>query len=309
VSEPAAVPPASLSSIVDHADWIEWLAFDGGAPLSWSDYAGEVRRTFSDDEMTEELPVEGSPIESLIDAVAVELESRADACAGAYPFEISSSGIAPRADAMASSYLFMLSLTLFGKDAGAPQSYPERLFEEMSAAAVYVYLGGPSKYVRAEVFGFPRRIPPKGFKAAVGWLCGELREGAPLAAAPEMADMKDGSLDVVAWRWFPDTKPSQLILFGQCATGADWPSKTVALDPEKWCRKWMAPGLTVSPVAAFFVPNLVPPERRRVSSIDAGIIFDRCRIAALLDGHVTSALQSRLVGWVKSVASQASDAA
>ena len=143
----------------------------------------------------------------------------------------------------------------------------------------------------------------------VEWLCKELREGSPLELATELADMKDASLDVVAWRWFPDAKPSQLIVFGQCATGADWRGKTVTLDPAKWCRKWMATGPTVTPVAAFFVPHLVPSGRRRVSSIDGGIIFDRCRITALLDGDIGSDIQSRLAEWVKSVRARESDAA
>jgi hypothetical protein len=38
---------------------------------------------------------------------------------------------------------------------------------------------------------------------------------------------KDGGIDVVAWRDHQDRRPSKLILYGQCASGANWEGKPV----------------------------------------------------------------------------------
>lgn len=204
----------------------------------------------------------------------------------------------------------MALLSWFGEKVGPKGESGAKLFEEICARAIERYLGGDDRKrktggqdsVRAHVFGFPRRLLPKGFAAAVDKLCAEIGEGSGHRKHSRVPNQKDGKLDIVAWRDFEDGRRGKLIAFGQCATGAKWREKYLELPPPaKWCGLWMRELPWVDPIRSFFVPHRIEYEAYWEEACSyGGILFDRCRIAQLttqLDGDVAD----RLAGWSKYV--------
>lgn len=279
-----------------HADWIEWRSL--ATPehyVSWSDYQRDLRIGGSDesrDEIDDELEV-------LTNDIVAEIEARTEASgdqAMNYPFIVSDQGLSYLSDREAPAYIFQLLLTIFGRHAGPPGTYGDRLFEDLCAEALFNYLGGVSG-LKTLVFGFPRRVLPAGFKGAVDQLCRELKEGVRGKSAPETEDQKDAHLDLVAWRGFPESRPGQLIVFGQCSTGMDWFGKIHELQPQNWCRLWLEEQPLVPPLASFFVPRRIEPLQWRRASVYGGVLFDRCRINWLLPTP-SSSLTERLHSWI-----------
>ena len=127
---------------------------------------------------------------------------------------------------------------------------------------------------------------PPGFAAALQVLADRMGEGVgPGGDALNSSDQNDGKLDVVAWKHFADGRAGKLIAFGQCATGANWRDKLSDIhDTRGWCQKWLRHVPLVGPVRLFFVPHRIPRDLWPSTTIDAGVIFDRCRIAQYSSG-------------------------
>lgn len=218
-------------------------------------------------------------LEELLVAVLNELYSRAAAAPHGYPFDLSGGTLSlkerPWEDYGA--YLLCLCLSYFGSRPvpGVPV-FPERLFESLCATVAANYIGG-----QAVRFGAPRtrsEIDPV-FTRAVVMLCRDhLREGVAVTARQRVPG--DQGLDIVAWRGHPDGRSGKLILFGACATGANWIGKVFELQPEPWKDKWLSSPIRSPIVRAFFVPHRVVPDDDWSDWVsNAGIPFDRCRIA------------------------------
>lgn len=85
-------------------------------------------------------------------------------------------------------------------------------------------------YTSGEVasFGFPRpdgtSFLPALKKTFARFGFGKIHEEAPEGYP---TDLKDGGIDVMAWRDFPDGMPGKLFLLGQCASGGNWRGKSV----------------------------------------------------------------------------------
>ena len=89
---------------------------------------------------------------------------------------------------------------------------------------------------------------------------------------------KDDGLDVLAWRPFADPRCNFVCLFGQCATGADWPNKNP--EPKEFLNVWLRLETpAVNP--AIFVPFTLN-DVDWVKKSQSLIVFDRCRISALV---------------------------
>jgi hypothetical protein len=295
----APVPPPLSAPPELHADWIEWLTLtSGGRFASWSAHQRTLRIGGIDE--SEDVDVEDAS-EDLIQSVEAELCERQQACgvSGAYPFEILEQGLELRSQTNADVYRFMLLLTLLGHEAGPPGTHGDRIFEDLCAAAFHAYLGAPAEGVQLVPFGFPRRVEPSGFAAAVNSLCRKLGEGIRCRKEPETSDQNDAKLDLVAWRAFPDRKTGQLIAFGNCATGENWfERKLHELQPAEWCRLWMQEMPSVHPVKALFVPRRVEQLQWRRATVYGGIVFDRCRITWLLP-ELPIALSLAVEEWLE----------
>ena len=312
------VPSAGAAS-VELADWVELEAIQSGdGASSFEELARHVHMAGSTEAIQEEPDDEEEPDEdvrldiggSQSNLVATrawgEIERRQRACGGdngCYPFDVTAGSIKLRQDWEDSPYIFQLLLKQFGLKSGPAGTFPERHFERLSAHAAGMYLGGKSNGARICCFGFPRS-DRTGFFKALDKLCNEMGAGQVQSDAPKIQDQKDSHLDVVAWRPFVDGQSSQLILFGQCAVGEDWDkSKLTELDPRNFREKWMADGFYPEPVRAFFVPLCIEEENWRLTSIDGGIIFDRCRITELV-GKMPDAEQAARREWTRHVASK-----
>ena len=162
-------------------------------------------------------------------------------------------------------------------------------------------MGGPAAGGRAIHFGFPRRVLPHGFPKAIRELMNRLNDGSSNDNAPQRNDQKDAKLDIVAWKDFPDGRRGKLIVYGQCAVGlTDWKDKVSELQPLAFNKKWLREHPVVEPTRLFFVPFRVGLHEWRNICIDGGILFDRCRVAALA-GDLNGDLREGYSKWSRDV--------
>lgn len=280
-------------------DWAELQALlspDGN--VSAEDLAGELRQlgdgeeaaieayeqshdTTDEDSIPFNLDGDGSFSYSLAEDAFMEAELRLQACGKHYPFDVANNYIQAKDDARGSLYAFLLLLRWYGESALGNEDRVSVLFEEISMAAARGYFGWDT--TESYRFGYPRPTDqPEGFRDALIELASRLREGFTPHTANPLASQKDGGLDVVVWKGFPDASPSKLIGFGQCATGKDWVDKTQDFSFSYFFQQWATPPPPVG-VGMMFVPFCIDPDRWLQHANHAGVLFDRCRIASLAD--------------------------
>lgn len=285
MDENLLVMPSATDTPERHADWLELCALDRTEDgIAIREFIRDLTISGTTDavghyEEGEDRDLDEDDIcEAIAEDAFAELDNRFWACGGdvgGYPFRLDSSVLLPHPDINQSAYLFMVLLSLFGKDAGPPDIKGAKLFEELSAKAANEYIGG-----KAVVFGFPRRTEPRGFADALDKLCRELGEGGGHRRRSDTPDQKDAKLDIVVWKDFADRKAGKLIVFGQCATGNDWNEKVTELpQPSKWCQRWMIDPPAVDPIRLFFVPHRMEKDKWLGANMEGGILFDRFRIA------------------------------
>lgn len=286
--------PVPATDVIKLADWLELLAvLSDDKKASLGDLERALRRGSiveqADDQRSQEALAE------LCAGVSSEVRERSRAADAAYPFELDGSTLtAVGLDRVC--YLFCLLLSVVvPKLPKKLQVRPRQLFEELSSAASAQYLGGPSASLR---FAHPRGGEiPKPFAKAVSFLCSKLGEGEQYRNQPSLA-RKDDRLDIVAWKPFPDGLAGKLVLFGQCASGVDWPAKLSELQPDVFCQQWM---LEVPPsrvVRAFFMPFCGSRKEWKLVARGGGVIFDRCRVAHWTHSCASLPFQKELSDWV-----------
>lgn len=168
-----------------------------------------------------------------------------------------------------------------------------KLFERLTARAIKRYLDGD-----VFVFGWP---PMDGVEPAIAGRVRQCAEamGERFAEAPG-ARYKDRGVDVVAWRSVhepaSDRRSGKIVMLSQCAAGSHWRSKTTELPFRAWSQyiHWAA-----EPICSFALPSVVPDDLWHDVSREAGVVFDRIRIANLLGGELDDLeLMTALQGWV-----------
>lgn len=307
--------PAATDSAEEWADFLELLALASkDRNSSIEDAVRLIRRTggteaFGDVVQRRFREDRGSELSQGVAETAFrEIEDRWRACGtegGAYPFQVGTDFIQLRSDLRGcphdSTYVFLLLLSAQGVRAGPRSVTVEKVFEEVCAVSAQSYFGGPERLGRAVAFGFPRRGLPSNFEKAIDALCVLLGEGGGSAARPTAKKQKDGKLDVVAWMDFADRRPGKVVGFGQCAAGrSSWQDKLSELDAGAFCKKWLRAPLTVNPVPLFFVPWRVRAADWADAAFDAGVLFDRCRIA-FHARSLNTVVRSQSARWTKSV--------
>lgn len=292
----------------ENADLLEWAcASASNGYLAWSDVIHQLRLTTSEDEavgiypeLGEGVPEAGwrdiEPFEERLNEWVAVLSHRDRACGldGSYPFEITQEGLQLR-DKPSAAYLFQLLVSLDITDDHDDGTTVYKLFEELSAAAAGRYLGDSGTAV---VFGWPRKDLPAGFRDAVTRLVDLLREGKACGDREGFNQSNDDGLDVVAWRDFPDRRPSKLILFGQCAVGRRWQEKAHELRPNSWCKRNFAGTIALDPIPAFFVPRALSEKDANDAGVDQ-LLLDRCRISSLCSRTLDDPLEQRLQDWIE----------
>ncbi|MCY4460021.1 MAG: hypothetical protein OXC26_06420 [Albidovulum sp.] len=218
---------ATLSDILDSHDFLE----DRDAPPP---QGGEI------------VPQEDPDIldqssEAVFDAISDELSFRSKVLKDAYPFRLSSKtsplklDVAELADDdfvkqgrdinIACLYMSAIRAGLLNAKACDLKSDPDigNLFQICATIAAAGYVHGDAYW-----FGHPRPDRP-GILDAVKTLADHLGQGIVAHQVPvgESRYVKDGGIDVVAWRSHHDGRPAKLILYGQCASGVNWEGKSV----------------------------------------------------------------------------------
>lgn len=300
--------PSFTASAEEHADWLEWSALSASDQrVSWSDHLRDLGIAGDDHAGTDEVNP-AQEYESKLDEIVLELTARTRASSKAYPFDVEDQGLRYMSEMRGGVYLFLLLLTLLGKDAASAVAPGDQLFEDLAAQALSSYLSSDMASAKVNSFGFPRRLEPGGFEPALTKLCLDLREGRGCKGSPRTSQLKDAKLDIVAWLPFPDRRAGQLIMFAQCSTGSNWFEKIHELRPREWCQLWMMEVPHVEPIGSFFVPRRIEPERWEEAGRYGGILFDRCRISAL-SSALPGQLGSTISDWAEEAVRQAMEAA
>jgi hypothetical protein len=252
----------------DLADWLELTAIQA-ADKNGS--AGDLERELK------RLGKNGA--EELIGNTFTEIDRREKSAGkNAYPFERKDTSIELKAGDFP-AYIFCLALSYckWKNRKGAPEN-PWLLFEELARFTAKNYLGGD-----AIIFGTSCRQKKNGekkFVANINDLAKKLGEGEGFKKQSTFS-AKDSKLDLVAWKSFRDGRPSQFILFGQCAAGDNWTHKLTELIPEDFWDQWMARAKVSSPLRSVFMPHRVyDHERWDKHARSARLLFDRCRVVA-----------------------------
>ena len=282
-------PISASSSPEEAADWLEWRALRAeSGSVSNADLQSELARSGSSDSTAPESLPSGIDdpgalrAETLVAEAFDRIAERIRHCgeSGKYPFRVNGSCLERLPDAEKSLYVFLLLLSTYGPKKHPNKEIPAGTFEDISRFAAEGYFGGTSSGVRSFAFGFPRRIKPAGFHKAVASLCKETGEGDGVRDTPITSDQKDGKLDLIVWRAFPDARRGKWWGFGQCAAGSDWHEKLNELQPSDFCRLWIQGEIPVYPSRLFFLPHIIDMQHWFQKSLAAGIVFDRCRIVA-----------------------------
>lgn len=263
--------PINCEDIIALADWLELFALGSGDGNS---SAGDVFNAL-------QIAVGKDKARVLSLEVMAEIEERVKATNDAYPFELRYNRVLQSKDRLTdyTAYIFCLLLSYFGWEQvrGAPID-PRLLFESLSCVAAKQYFQG-----EVCLFGTSRRSAGvMAFRDAVDLLSRRLGEGQGIRPGCTL-HKKDDHVDLVVWRHFQDRRESKLVIFGQCATGRNWPDKISELQPDAFWNHWMLEG-QVSPLGrSFFIPHRIPEQGDRESwkynARYAGIMFDRCRVA------------------------------
>jgi hypothetical protein len=323
------------------ADFLELSAYFSGRQrssigdlLGAMDIAEDVaaRDPLFDDETLE--PLDQSILEETRQAISQEvfeeLAYRESIVGSAYPFSVdyNAETITYRGDESLASpsravYIFCLLasairdeiLEVSGEDrerlAGLKQSIG-RLFQACSCLAAGAYLSGS-----VASFGFPR-ASGDGFLPALRAAYQRFGVGSVRRIDDEILEdlphsVKDGGIDVIAWRELPDEMPAKLYMLGQCASGADWKDKSIIEYIEQLHGSWFTVRPATHTIPAMFIifPFHHDLEQGKTSAFRAtvktrfwheekrfGIIFDRFRISHLvaLYEHTTDAARAGIDG-------------
>ena len=297
--------PAATTSTEEHTDWLELSALvSPRRSASTEDLIGALRATGSTDALPEERQVDrgSEQAQALAESAMSLAEERAGSCRRRqnYPYRFAGQSLVARPSAIRSTYAYLLLLSKYGENAGPPAVPGASLFEDVAAEAARQYLGGDATGAKAYNFGFPRRLAPRGFGPALDQLCGAMGEGGGAKSKPSQAKQKDAKLDLVAWVPMPDARAGKVIGFGQCATGRNWKEKVSELQSGPWCRLWLIEQPPVTPLRLFFLPHRIAGSDWDDHSHNAGIMFDRCRLAAYA-GSLPTNLRTRATAWTEYV--------
>lgn len=260
---PASIPlPSDVADPIILTDWLELLALtvdDGNASH------GDLQRALN------RLGVDG--FDTICTDCMRELHRRVAAARENYPFTFSGTLLKSKGDWRDfTPYVFCLLLSYCDEKTKKIKGFQhEIMFEQLSCLAARNYIGGD-----ALRFGSPRKDLPSGFLEALTVVCGKVKEWTPVTR--KTLRRKDGGLDLVAWKHFPDEQIGKLVLFGHCASGSDWDDKINELQPNDFCSLWL--GGDRSPIVkTFFIPRRISPDLFADRAVSAKLFFDRCRIA------------------------------
>jgi hypothetical protein len=219
------------------------------------------------------------------------VKRRAELLGGEYPFRVAGGGIAAVSGAPTTAWTALLLAT----PSLRPRTTVRILdaathLEQVTAAAMEDYFGQSTEVVR---FAWPSdEGRPSEFPDAIRWLAG--RMGAPLGQGYRPPYRKDGGVDVVAWRPFPDRRSGFPVILTQCTLEQDYEHKAADVDLRVWAG-WLR--LDVDPVTALAIPGVVAPGEAWNRLAARTVVLDRLRLVGLLAGRPPSARLAAPLTW------------
>lgn len=298
------------------ADWLEVSSLTGpnrgvgrAELFGLPDANRDDTRTIETDPETEELletDILGSEASEISGDIFEELLFRARTLANGYPFALSgrephwllrphaattSDGKTTSAQAVYKFCLLASAIRdgiIHGAAAEKLAAGIPRLFQAVATEAAADVLGGESIS-----FGWPR---PDGtaFVPALQNLTARMGMGALAAETPlwSRGREKDAGVDIIAWRGFADGRPGKLVLFGQVASGRNWPDKSVKVDIPRFLS-WFSKPPAKHCIPAIFIPfpqhhacagrrdtafDMVAAAEAWLREQEVGLVIDRMRI-------------------------------
>lgn len=202
---------------------------------------------------------------------------RAQLLGPSYPIEILQGAFRRRENWEHSTYLALLSIcsstVLSSQEFGQAIPASDVLLEQITELAIKSWLGSGSESIR---FGWPSDCGrPSDFADAVRWLAELMMVQLGSAYLPPLN--KDGGVDVVGWRHFPDRRAGFPIVLVQCTLQEDLQKKASDIDLRNW-SVWLT--LDSDPILALATPRMIPDGTdmwKRISR--RAIIFERIRLA------------------------------
>lgn len=307
-------PPTAADTRSSLADWMELLTLASSRGRTAKAALTNVL-DIDEDEAVEPPAIDeetGEPLNSailenergqIISAAFEELDYRASTLSAAYPFRVDSRRLILEriADEITQPahvvYVFCLLASAIRERKLQPlaeiaeaENGIANVFQICACLAAGGYLSGD-----VSSFGFPRATGD-GFLPALrgafarfgmGEVRTEIPDGLPVS-------LKDGGIDVIAWRDHPDKMPGKIYLLGQCASGYIWQEKSVVEYIEQLHGTWFTTTPATYSIPAMFIPftfHRDMTEERTGPFLTAvknrywfeekryGIIFDRLRIA------------------------------
>jgi hypothetical protein len=204
-----------------------------------------------------------------------------------YPFRVGV-GIAALPDAINKPWTSLLLMTTVTRETSL--STLSLHLEQLTAAALARFYGDQTQVLR---FGWPSdEGRPQEFPDAIRWLAS--RMGAPIGAAYRPPFRKDGGVDIVAWRPFPDGRSGFPVLLTQCTLEQAYAHKASDIDLRIWSG-WLS--LDIDPTTALSVPSVVPAGEDWNALAARTVILDRIRLAGLLTGSPTNPRLAAVQAW------------
>ena len=163
--------------------------------------------------------------------------------------------------------------------------------ERITTVALAELYGPGTEAIR---FGWPSDVgrPPE-FPDAIRWLAKQM--SVPVGGSYRPPHRKDGGVDVVAWRPFPDGRSGFPVLLVQCTLERDYAHKASDIDLRVWSG-WLR--LDTDPATALAIPEVVPAGEVWNSLAARTIVLDRMRLAALTPHPATAEGSSLLNAWI-----------
>jgi len=275
---------------------------------SWFDFIddrGDLAAATSESLTTDSVEQDGQ-MESLLSDLFFEFERRSTACSLQYPFEIDRRGAITCHSKFSSGELTYL-YGLFSSECSLSRYLPSDFFskdDRTKSPNLLQILGtvAAAGLVNGSAFSFGHPRPKfSAFAEALREVVEKrVQEGGlrnkPLPGSP--VNIKDGGIDVIAWRDFPDGLPGKLLLLGQCATGKNnWYAKGVRIYRDTFFSDFFSEKFPSPIIEAIFVPFCLATNEYQVKgsthteslsgvfrhfTTSLGIVVDRCRLAYLV---------------------------
>lgn len=284
----------------------DWLEINTLADLDGSTSAQDLKYPLAT-EIEKGNNIDDSTLEEIVAQAFTEIEKRISATKSGYPFKVQGDKIIKKTTYTKNlSYIFCLFVSYFGVErlefsSSWKKNTIAKKFENLSANAIKMLLTNDKGKLNVREFGWPRKwkglVTNPNFINALNKLCqdcGEMKSSGVTTAAR----MKDAGLDIIAWKKFPDYLSGSVFFWGQCATGDNWDHKLhevrnfefFVTQPTRTLRGTFIPHIIE-------IPNN-DPDYWHMLTIQAGMIFDRCRVAYLTekwnDRTIINIIQSTL---------------